>query len=79
MRAARRQARLLAGGEKLGAYVQHGHSLLLGQVEQVGPQPAVFAHPASPTAARLLGIRNLHEAERIAGAPDLFAALEAPA
>jgi molybdate transport system permease protein len=34
--------------------------LELGQVEQVGPQPAVFAHPASPTAARLLGIRNLH-------------------
>lgn len=32
----------------------------LGRLEQAGPQPAVFAHPASPTAARLLGIRNLH-------------------
>ena len=38
--------------------------LELGQVEQVGPQPAVFAHPASPTAARLLGIRNLHVGQR---------------
>ncbi|HEX5143167.1 MAG TPA: TOBE domain-containing protein, partial [Mycobacterium sp.] len=38
--------------------------LEVGQVEQVGPQPAVFAHPASPTAARLLGIRNLHIGQR---------------
>jgi molybdate transport system permease protein len=34
--------------------------LNLGRVEQAGPQPAVFAHPASPIAARLLGLRNLH-------------------
>ncbi|MGH3721515.1 MAG: ATP-binding cassette domain-containing protein [Pseudonocardiaceae bacterium] len=31
-----------------------------GRLEQAGPQPAVFAHPAGPIAARLLGIRNLH-------------------
>ncbi|MGB6161218.1 MAG: ATP-binding cassette domain-containing protein [Pseudonocardiaceae bacterium] len=30
-----------------------------GRCEQAGPQPVVFAHPVSPTAARLLGIRNL--------------------
>ncbi|MDQ2884451.1 MAG: ATP-binding cassette domain-containing protein [Actinomycetota bacterium] len=43
-----------------------------GRVEQGGPQPAVFAHPASPTAARLLGIRNLHVGQR-AGTRDLVA------
>jgi ABC-type Fe3+/spermidine/putrescine transport system ATPase subunit/ABC-type sulfate transport system permease component len=35
-----------------------------GRMEQAGPQPAVFAHPASPTAARMLGIRNLHVGRR---------------
>lgn len=33
-----------------------------GRVLQAGPQRAVFAHPGSPEAARLLGIRNLHPA-----------------
>ncbi|MGB7795001.1 MAG: TOBE domain-containing protein, partial [Pseudonocardiaceae bacterium] len=46
--------------------------LELGQVEQAGPQPAVFARPASPTAARLLGIRNLHLGQRT-GARELVA------
>lgn len=46
--------------------------LELGQVEQAGPQPVVFAHPASPTAARLLGIRNLHVGRRV-GARELAA------
>ncbi|MFZ2118469.1 MAG: ABC transporter ATP-binding protein, partial [Pseudonocardiaceae bacterium] len=46
--------------------------LELGQVEQAGPQPAVFARPASPTAARLLGIRNLHVGRRT-GARELVA------
>ncbi|MGH3770472.1 MAG: ATP-binding cassette domain-containing protein [Pseudonocardiaceae bacterium] len=36
----------------------------LGRLEQAGPQPVVFAHPASPAAARLLGIRNLHVGRR---------------
>jgi molybdate transport system permease protein len=31
-----------------------------GELLQTGPQPEVFAHPAGPRAARLLGIRNLH-------------------
>jgi molybdate transport system permease protein len=31
-----------------------------GTVLQSGPQPEVFAHPATPTAARLLGARNMH-------------------
>jgi ABC-type sulfate/molybdate transport systems ATPase subunit/ABC-type sulfate transport system permease component len=31
-----------------------------GTVLQSGPQPEVFAHPATPTAARLLGARNVH-------------------
>ncbi|GAA3521485.1 hypothetical protein GCM10022220_72990 [Actinocatenispora rupis] len=37
------------------------HVLILsaGRVRQQGPQPAVYAHPADPEAARLLGIRNL--------------------
>ncbi|MGH3781262.1 MAG: ATP-binding cassette domain-containing protein, partial [Pseudonocardiaceae bacterium] len=43
-----------------------------GRVEQGGPQPAVFSHPASPTAARLLGIRNLHIGQR-AGPRELVA------
>ncbi|HWR47915.1 MAG TPA: TOBE domain-containing protein, partial [Pseudonocardiaceae bacterium] len=34
--------------------------LIAGRLEQAGPQPAVYALPGSPTAARLLGIRNLH-------------------
>lgn len=38
--------------------------LNFGRLEQAGPQPAVFARPASPTAARLLGIRNLHFGRR---------------
>ena len=46
--------------------------LELGRVEQAGPQPAVFAHPANPTAARLLGIRNLHVGQR-AGPRELVA------
>jgi molybdate transport system permease protein len=32
-----------------------------GMLLQSGSQPEVFAHPAGPAAARLLGIRNLHE------------------
>ena len=44
--------------------------LNLGRLEQAGPQPEVFAHPVSPTAARLLGIRNLHDGRR-AGAGEL--------
>ncbi len=31
-----------------------------GQLLQAGPLPEVFAHPTTPHAARLLGIRNLH-------------------
>src|SRR5581483_520936 len=40
------------------------HVVLLsaGRVLQQGPQPAVYARPASPEAARLLGIRNLNTA-----------------
>jgi ABC-type sulfate/molybdate transport systems ATPase subunit len=33
--------------------------LVAGRVLQAGPTPHVLAHPASPTAARLLGIRNV--------------------
>ncbi|MBV9032717.1 MAG: ATP-binding cassette domain-containing protein [Pseudonocardiales bacterium] len=44
----------------------------LGRLEQAGPQPAVFAHPASPAVARLLGIRNLHGGRR-AGPGELAA------
>jgi molybdate transport system permease protein len=33
-----------------------------GQVRQAGPQPEVFAHPADPLVARLLGVRNLRSA-----------------
>jgi ABC-type sulfate/molybdate transport systems ATPase subunit/ABC-type sulfate transport system permease component len=33
-----------------------------GRLLQAGPQRAVFSHPGSPEAARLLGIRNLHPA-----------------
>lgn len=33
--------------------------LVDGRVLQAGSQRAVFAHPASPTAARLLGVRNI--------------------
>ncbi|MGH3830026.1 MAG: ATP-binding cassette domain-containing protein [Pseudonocardiaceae bacterium] len=35
-----------------------------GTLAQAGPQTAVFAHPASPAVARLLGIRNLHVGRR---------------
>jgi ABC-type sulfate/molybdate transport systems ATPase subunit len=34
-----------------------------GKVRQAGPQPEVFAHPADPLVARLLGVRNLRSAE----------------
>lgn len=33
--------------------------LARGEMLQAGPQPAVFAHPATPTVARLLGVDNL--------------------
>jgi ABC-type sulfate/molybdate transport systems ATPase subunit/ABC-type sulfate transport system permease component len=40
------------------------HVVLLstGRVLQQGPQPSVYARPASPEAARLLGIRNVNTA-----------------
>lgn len=38
-----------------------------GRVLQAGPTAAVLAHPASPTAARLLGIRNLSDGVLEAG------------
>ena len=36
--------------------------LVAGRVLQAGPTPYVLTHPASPTAARLLGIRNVGHA-----------------
>jgi molybdate transport system permease protein len=46
------------------------HVVLLsaGRVLQQGPQPVVYARPASPEAARLLGIRNLNTARVTHGA-----------
>jgi molybdate transport system permease protein len=38
-----------------------------GRPLQAGPQPEVFAHPATPEAARLLGIRNVRHGHLLAG------------